>query len=91
MLPLTKQLTNLSGSQWSRTLAGQRAQRIEMLLLHEFHARKFILPDKLSQKVCGGRLHERPRDPSLPAIENSTPPSPRYNICALHVSGEVQV
>ena len=51
MLPLTKQLTNLSGSQWSRTLAGQRVQRIEMLLLHEFHARKFILPDKLSQKV----------------------------------------
>ncbi|GAX83060.1 hypothetical protein CEUSTIGMA_g10486.t1 [Chlamydomonas eustigma] len=49
-LPLTKQLTNLSGSLWSRTLAGQRAQRIEMLLLHEFHARKFILPDKLSQK-----------------------------------------
>ena len=50
-LPLTKQLTNLSGSLWSRTLAGQRAQRIEMLLLHEFHARKFILPDKLSIKV----------------------------------------
>ena len=50
-LPLTKQLTNLSGSLWSRTLAGQRAQRIEMLLLHEFHDRKFILPDKISQKV----------------------------------------
>ena len=55
-LPLTKQLTNLSGSLWSRTLAGQRAQRIEMLLLHEFHSRKFILPDKLSIKVCVGGM-----------------------------------
>ena len=91
MLPLTKQLTNLSGSQWSRTLAGQRAQRIEMLLLHEFHARKFILPDKLSQKVCGGGLHKRLHDPSLPAIENSTPSSPLYVICALHESGGVQM
>ena len=52
-LPLTKQLSNLSGSLWSRTLAGQRAQRIEMLLLHEFHDRKFILPDKLTTKVWG--------------------------------------
>lgn len=31
-------------------MQGARAQRIEMLLLHEFHARKFILPDKLSQR-----------------------------------------
>eukprot|EP00878_Enallax_costatus_P030257 GHUV01032931.1.p1 GENE.GHUV01032931.1~~GHUV01032931.1.p1 ORF type:complete len:599 (+),score=236.51 GHUV01032931.1:1003-2799(+) len=50
VLPLTKQLSVVSGSLWSRTLQGARAQRIEMLLLHEFHARKFILPDKLSQR-----------------------------------------
>ncbi len=52
MLPLSKQLSVLSGHVWSRTLAGQRAQRIEMLLLHEFHSRKFILPDKMTFKVC---------------------------------------
>jgi len=50
VLPLSKALSNLSGSLWSKTLQGARAQRIEMLLLHEFHARKFILPDKLSYK-----------------------------------------
>lgn len=51
VLPLTRQLSNLSGSLWSKALQGQRAQRIEMLLLHEFHQRKFMLPDKLSIKV----------------------------------------
>lgn len=51
VLPLTRQLSNLSGSLWSKALQGQRAQRIEMLLLHEFHQQKFMLPDKLSIKV----------------------------------------
>ena len=32
------------------SVQGHRAQRIEMLLLHEFHARKFLLPDKLTQR-----------------------------------------
>eukprot|EP00698_Gefionella_okellyi_P007248 TRINITY_DN1759_c3_g1_i1.p1 TRINITY_DN1759_c3_g1~~TRINITY_DN1759_c3_g1_i1.p1 ORF type:complete len:1451 (-),score=432.17 TRINITY_DN1759_c3_g1_i1:59-4213(-) len=47
-IPLSKQLTNLSGNLWSRTLAGGRAERIEYLLLHEFHNRKYMVPDKLS-------------------------------------------
>jgi len=50
VLPLTKQLSVVSGSLWSKTLQGARAQRIEMLLLHEFHDRKFILPDKLNAR-----------------------------------------
>ncbi|KAL3682848.1 hypothetical protein R1sor_000870 [Riccia sorocarpa] len=50
VLPLSRQLTNISGNLWSKTLQGNRAQRVEYLLLHEFHGRKFILPDKLSLK-----------------------------------------
>ncbi|KAL6580135.1 hypothetical protein OROMI_008159 [Orobanche minor] len=46
VLPLTRQLTNISGNLWHRTLQGARAQRVEYLLLHAFHAKKFIVPDK---------------------------------------------
>ena len=46
VLPLTRQLTCLAGNLWSRTLIGSRADRNEFLLLHEFHRRKYICPDK---------------------------------------------
>ncbi|KAL8044514.1 hypothetical protein ABFX02_08G049900 [Erythranthe guttata] len=46
VLPLTHQLTNISGNLWHKTLQGARAQRVEYLLLHAFHAKKFIVPDK---------------------------------------------
>ena len=36
VLPLTKQLTNLAGNLWSRSLLSARAERVEYLLLHEF-------------------------------------------------------
>jgi DNA polymerase alpha subunit A len=39
-LPLTKQLTCLAGNLWARSLTGARAERIEHLLLHEFHNKK---------------------------------------------------
>ncbi|KAJ2741266.1 DNA-directed DNA polymerase alpha catalytic subunit pol1, partial [Coemansia sp. BCRC 34301] len=45
-LPLTRQLTNLAGNLWSRTLMGARAERNEYLLLHEFYLNKFIRPDR---------------------------------------------
>ncbi|XP_072964180.1 DNA polymerase alpha catalytic subunit [Typha angustifolia] len=47
VLPLTRQLTNISGNLWGKTLQGARAQRVEYLLLHAFHAKKFIVPDKI--------------------------------------------
>jgi DNA polymerase alpha subunit A len=46
VVPLTKQLTNLSGNLWARTMRGARAERIEYLLLHEFHMLKYILPER---------------------------------------------
>ncbi|KAL6524250.1 hypothetical protein OROGR_016684 [Orobanche gracilis] len=48
VLPLTRQLTNISGNLWGKTLQGARAQRVELFLLHTFHAKKFIVPDKFS-------------------------------------------
>ncbi|KAL0377699.1 UNVERIFIED_CONTAM: DNA polymerase alpha catalytic subunit [Sesamum radiatum] len=50
VLPLTRQLTNISGNLWHKTLQGARAQRVEYLLLHAFHAKKFIVPDKFSSQ-----------------------------------------
>jgi DNA polymerase alpha subunit A len=55
VVPLTKQLTNLSGNLWSRTIRGARAERIEYLLLHEFHAMKYVLPEKKAFEGSKGR------------------------------------
>jgi len=48
VLPLTKQLTCLAGNLWQKSLFSQRAERIEYLLLHEFHRLKYVVPDKAS-------------------------------------------
>eukprot|EP00932_Pfiesteria_piscicida_P003645 SRR837773.1355.p1 GENE.SRR837773.1355~~SRR837773.1355.p1 ORF type:complete len:761 (+),score=382.37 SRR837773.1355:765-3047(+) len=62
ILPLTKQLTNLAGNMWNMSLQNKRAERNEMLLCHEFHKRKFVLPDKEStlerkRRQQGGVAH----------------------------------
>ena len=44
-LPLTKQLSNIAGNLWARTLQGARAERNEYLFLHEFSALNYICPD----------------------------------------------
>eukprot|EP00178_Gracilaria_changii_P017202 TRINITY_DN491_c0_g1_i1.p1 TRINITY_DN491_c0_g1~~TRINITY_DN491_c0_g1_i1.p1 ORF type:complete len:1536 (-),score=250.71 TRINITY_DN491_c0_g1_i1:9728-14335(-) len=65
VLPLTKQLTCISGNLWSHSLRGSRAERIEYLLCHEFKLigskaggniaaagdvrAKLLLPDKLNR------------------------------------------
>jgi len=46
ILPLTKQLTNIAGNLWFKSLLHQRAERNEMLLMHKFYANKYLLPDK---------------------------------------------
>ncbi|ORZ15507.1 DNA polymerase family B-domain-containing protein [Lobosporangium transversale] len=50
LLPLSRQLTTLSGNLWSMTLTAGRAVRNEYLLLHEFHKNKYICPDKTFSK-----------------------------------------
>jgi DNA polymerase alpha subunit A len=50
IIPLTKQITNLCGNLWSRTLRSIRSERVEYLLLHEFHHLKYIIPEKFSAK-----------------------------------------
>tara|TARA_B110000208_G_scaffold103301_1_gene128493 strand:+ start:746 stop:4078 length:3333 start_codon:yes stop_codon:yes gene_type:complete len=50
LLPLTKQLTELAGNRWARSLRGARAERIEYLLLHEFDRLDYIVPDKVQPK-----------------------------------------
>jgi DNA polymerase alpha subunit A len=50
ILPLTKQLTGLAGNLWARSLRSSRAERVEFLLLHEFHRLKYIIPEKYTNK-----------------------------------------
>lgn len=46
VIPLTKSLTNIAGNLWVRSLQNARAERNEMLLIHEFYRRNYIIPDK---------------------------------------------
>jgi DNA polymerase alpha subunit A len=46
ILPLALQITNIAGNTLSRTLSAGRAERNEFLLLHAFHNKGYITPDK---------------------------------------------
>ncbi|XP_024910225.1 DNA polymerase alpha catalytic subunit isoform X2 [Cynoglossus semilaevis] len=50
VLPLALQITNIAGNVLSRTLMGGRSERNEFLLLHAFHDKDYIVPDKPSFK-----------------------------------------
>lgn len=58
VIPLTKRLTCIAGNTWQRTLSSARAERIEYLLLHQFHDRKYVLPDR--QNAASKRAGKRP-------------------------------
>ncbi|KAH9514082.1 DNA polymerase alpha catalytic subunit, partial [Bulinus truncatus] len=49
-LPLALQITNICGNILSRTLLGGRSERNEWLLLHAFHEKQYICPDKEFKK-----------------------------------------
>nr|KYP66832.1 DNA polymerase alpha catalytic subunit [Cajanus cajan] len=82
ILPLTRQLTNISGNLWGKTLQGGRAQRVEYLLLHTFHSMKYMGPS-----YAGGLVLEPKKglyDKYILLLDfNSLYPSiiQEYNIC----------
>lgn len=49
-IPLSRQLTNLSGNSWSKTITGSRVDRNNFLLLHEFTREGYIVPDRVVSK-----------------------------------------
>ncbi|XVF61189.1 hypothetical protein PTKIN_Ptkin08bG0110100 [Pterospermum kingtungense] len=76
VLPLTRQLTNISGNLWGKTLQGARAQRVEYLLLHAFHAKKYIVPDKSSSqtketKVTKRRMNNGVEDVNMDEVDTN--------------------
>lgn len=51
ILPLSKQISNITGGLFARVFAGGRSERNEYLLCHEFHRRKYIVPDKKQWEI----------------------------------------
>ena len=56
VLPLTRQLTELGGNLWSRSLTGARAERIEYLLMHKFYEVKanVLVPQGEEEEAAAG-------------------------------------
>lgn len=46
ILPLALQITNVAGNLMTRTLQGGRSERNEFLLMHAFHEKQYIIPDR---------------------------------------------
>lgn len=73
LIPLTKQLTAICGNLWIRSLQNQRAERNEMLLMHEFYQRDFIFPDKYRMK--NNKIEEEMENEDLDGINPGNEPA----------------
>uniref|UniRef100_A0A663MCZ7 DNA polymerase n=1 Tax=Athene cunicularia TaxID=194338 RepID=A0A663MCZ7_ATHCN len=62
VLPLALQITNISGNVMSRTMMGGRSERNEFLLLHAFHEKDYIVPDKQVFKKAPQKLVDEDED-----------------------------
>ncbi|XP_037729200.1 DNA polymerase alpha catalytic subunit [Drosophila subpulchrella] len=71
IMPLALQITNICGNTMTRTLQGGRSERNEFLLLHAFHEKNYIVPDKkpTSKRGAAGDLEATlsGADATLPA------------------------
>jgi DNA polymerase alpha subunit A len=50
ILQITRQLSNICGNTWKRSLELQRAERNEYLIMHECAKRDLIIPDKFRKE-----------------------------------------
>lgn len=80
LLPLTKQLCNLAGNSWGKTLVGGRAERNEYILLHEFHKQKYVCPDKISrwQKANMAKAAADPDDEEVLEVSKKSAKRDKY-------------
>ena len=62
ILPLTKQLTTISGNLWIRSLQSSRANRCEFLLLHKFYENNYIYPDKENRSFNEDKYNDEDND-----------------------------
>lgn len=79
VLPLTKQLTNLAGNLWARTMMGARSERNEYLLLHEFHQLKYVCPDKAPFNKSAPLIAEDGNEEETPKLKGNGKRKPAYS------------